>query len=187
MYPHQALCFRPKPPTWNIPTNDEHHRSPPVLSYLYHVVLGIHEVDHLVHTVTEDPGTHCLTTPFLFFPVMPSMLTLPESVASSKFSSGLMHHSLRWVLSAHGTRKPALLHPQNLLCACNGVSPKSCASLGTMPYLATLLTTAPNCQIVSCVPGSCVLRSTIAFCHVHCKVLSVGISVGKMCEKMMNK
>jgi len=99
VYPHRASCFRPKPPTWNIPTNNEHHRSLPALSYLHHVVLGIHEVDHLVHTITEDPGTR--------------------------------------------------------------------VSLGTMPYLATPLTTAPNCQIASRVPGLCVLRSTIAFCHVH--------------------
>jgi len=36
------------------------------LSYLHHVVLGLDEVDRLVHTVTEKLGTRGLTTPFLF-------------------------------------------------------------------------------------------------------------------------
>jgi len=37
--------------------------------------------------------------------------------------------SLRRTLSTHGTRRPALLRPQNLPCACDGVSPESCVSL----------------------------------------------------------
>jgi len=36
------------------------------LSYFHHVVLGLDEVDRLVHTVTEELGTRGLTTPFLF-------------------------------------------------------------------------------------------------------------------------
>jgi len=38
--------------------------------------------------------------------------------------------SLRRTLSAHGTKRPALLRSQNLPCACDGVSPESCVSLG---------------------------------------------------------
>jgi len=37
-----------------------------VTSYLHHVVLGLEEVDRLVHTVTEELGTRGLTTSFLF-------------------------------------------------------------------------------------------------------------------------
>jgi len=36
------------------------------LSYFHHVVLGLDEVDRLVHTVTEELGTGDLTNPFLF-------------------------------------------------------------------------------------------------------------------------
>ena len=36
------------------------------LSYLHHVVLGLGEVDRLIHTVTEELGTRGFTTPFLF-------------------------------------------------------------------------------------------------------------------------
>ena len=36
------------------------------LSYFHHVVLGLDEIDRLVHTVTEELGTRGLTTPFLF-------------------------------------------------------------------------------------------------------------------------
>jgi len=48
------------------------------------------------------------------------------------------------MLSAYSTR-PALLPLQNLPCACDGILPKSCMSLGAMPCLATLLTAAPSC------------------------------------------
>ena len=37
------------------------------LSYYHHVVLGLEEVESLVHTVTEELRTGGLTTPFLFF------------------------------------------------------------------------------------------------------------------------
>ena len=36
------------------------------LSYLHHIVLGLDEVDCLVHIVTEELSTRGLTTPFLF-------------------------------------------------------------------------------------------------------------------------
>src|SRR5712691_2559363 len=36
------------------------------LSYFPHVVLGLDEVDRLVHAVTEELGTRGLTTPFPF-------------------------------------------------------------------------------------------------------------------------
>ncbi len=36
------------------------------LSYYHHIVLGLEEVDSLVHTVTEELSTRGLTTPFLF-------------------------------------------------------------------------------------------------------------------------
>jgi len=65
-----------------------------------------------------------------FFPVLTSTSALPEFVASSKLSSALMCRSLRRTLSAHGTRRPGLLRSQNLPCACDGVSPESCVSLG---------------------------------------------------------
>jgi len=56
------------------------------LSYLHHVVIGLDEVDRLVHTVTEEFGTRGLTKPSLF-PLLPSVSTLPEFVASFKLSS----------------------------------------------------------------------------------------------------
>ena len=37
------------------------------LSYFHHVVLGLDEVDRLVHTVTEELGTRDPTTLFLFY------------------------------------------------------------------------------------------------------------------------
>jgi len=36
------------------------------LSYFHHIVLGLDEVDRLVHTVTEELGTCGLTTAFPF-------------------------------------------------------------------------------------------------------------------------
>jgi len=36
------------------------------LSYFHHIVLGLEEVDRLVHTVTEELATRGLMTPFLF-------------------------------------------------------------------------------------------------------------------------
>ncbi|KAI9507647.1 hypothetical protein F5148DRAFT_1306912 [Russula earlei] len=36
------------------------------LSYQHHVVLGLDDVDRLVHTLTDELGTRGLTTPFLF-------------------------------------------------------------------------------------------------------------------------
>jgi len=37
------------------------------LSYLHDVILGLDEVDRLVHTVTKKLGTRGLETTFLFF------------------------------------------------------------------------------------------------------------------------
>jgi len=53
------------------------------LSYLHHVVLGLDEVDHLVHTITKGLGTCLLTNPFPF-PVFPLTSTLSEFVALLK-------------------------------------------------------------------------------------------------------
>jgi len=105
------------------------------LSYFHHVVIGLDEVDHLVHTVGPSPksSAHVVSRPHSFFPVLPSTSTLPGFVTSSKLSSVLVYRSLRRTLSVHGTRRPALLRLQNLPCACDGVSPGSCASLGAMP------------------------------------------------------
>jgi len=50
------------------------------LSYLRHIVLGLDEIDCLVHTITEF-STCGLTAPFLFFPVLSSKPTLPKFVA----------------------------------------------------------------------------------------------------------
>jgi len=108
------------------------------LSDLHHVVLSLNEVDHPVQTVTEELDTRSLTNR-LHFPVFPSTSTLPEFVASSRLSSVLMCRSLHRTLSAHGTRRPGLLRPQNLPCACDGVSPESCVSLGAMPCEASSL------------------------------------------------
>src|SRR5712691_8890987 len=41
-------------------------------------------------------------------------------------------------------RRPALLRPQNLPCACDGVLPKSCMSLGAMPCKASSLGTCTS-------------------------------------------
>ena len=73
-----------------------------------------------------------VSQPLFFFPVMPSMSTLPEFVASSKRSSVLLCRSLCDRLSAHCTMRSALLCPQNLRCACDRVSLESCVSLGAM-------------------------------------------------------
>jgi len=72
-----------------------------------------------------------------FFPVLPSTSTFPEFITSSKLSSILLCRSLCRTLSAHGTRRPALLRPQNLSCTCDGVSPESCVSLGAISYEAS--------------------------------------------------
>jgi len=130
----RAFAPNPQPwislPTMSITGHSQRAKKYGYLSYLRHVVLGLDEVDdHLVHTVTEELGTCSVTTPFPF-PVLLSTSTLPEFVASSKPSSVVVGHSLRRTLSAHGTRRPALLRPQNLPCTCDGFSPEACVSLG---------------------------------------------------------
>ena len=88
-----ASCFRlariPQPwislPTMSITGHSQWAKKYGYLSYLRHVVLGLDEVDHLVHTVTEELGTCSVTTPFPF-PDLLSTSTLPEFVASSKHS-----------------------------------------------------------------------------------------------------
>jgi hypothetical protein len=104
------------------------------LSYLHFVDLGLDEVYRLVHTVTEGLGTRGLIVSFLFPPVFPPMSTRPKLVSSSKHASVLVSRSLCWTLGAHGTKSPTLLRPQNLLCACDEVSPESCLSLGAMSF-----------------------------------------------------
>jgi len=137
-------AFAPNPQPWtplltmSITGYRQREQEYGCLSYLHHVVLGLDEVDRLVHTVTEKLGTRGLTTPS-FFPVLPSTSTLPEFGASYKLSSVLVGRSLRRTLSAHGTRRPGLLRPQNLPCACDGVSPEFCVSLGAMPCEASSL------------------------------------------------
>ena len=71
--PHQALCFRPKPPTldtviltMSIAGHRQREQEYGCPSYFHHVVLGLDEVDRFVHPVTEGLGTRGLTTPFLF-------------------------------------------------------------------------------------------------------------------------
>jgi len=82
-----------------------------------------------------------VSQPHSFFPVMPSTSTLLEFIASSKLSSILVCRSLHRTLSTHGTRRPALLRPQNLPCACDGVSRESCVSLVAMLCEASSLGT----------------------------------------------
>jgi hypothetical protein len=84
------------------------------LSYLYYAVLGLDEVDRLAHTVTEEVGTRGLTVSLLFLPFIPSVLTRPKFVTSSKHSSVLVCRFLCRTLGAHSTSSPALLCPQNL-------------------------------------------------------------------------
>jgi len=133
----RSCAFAPNPQPWillllmSITGHCQQEQEYGYLSYLYHVILSLDGVNHLVHTVTKGLGTHLLTNPFPF-PVFPPMSTLSEFVALSKLSSILVCHSLHWMLSAHGTRKPALLCPQNLPCACDGVLPEYCISLVPM-------------------------------------------------------
>ncbi len=80
--PHRASCFHLNPQSWILTTSITGHRQREqeygYLSYFHHVVLGLDEVDRLVHTVIEELGTRGLTTPFFF------SSTLPEFVASKK-------------------------------------------------------------------------------------------------------
>jgi hypothetical protein len=70
--PHRGSCFAPNPKFWiplltmSITGHRRRERECGYLSYLHHVVLGLDEVDCLVHTVTEELGTCGLTTPFFF-------------------------------------------------------------------------------------------------------------------------
>jgi len=143
MCPHWTCAFA-QHPTLDTVTNNEHHRSPLVgagfLSYFHHVVLGLDEVD------CHSPRCHrrawhtCSHKPFPF-----SSHDLDINLSGVchliQLPSVLVCHSLCWMLSAHGTRGPALLHPQNLPCACDGVSHESCVSLGAMPCEASSLGT----------------------------------------------
>jgi Domain of unknown function (DUF1708) len=70
--PHRASCFRLDPRPWiplltmNIPGHRQREQEYGCLSYFHHIVLGLDEVDRLVHTVTEELGTRGLKSPFLF-------------------------------------------------------------------------------------------------------------------------
>jgi hypothetical protein len=128
--PPSDLVLPPQTPNLGHPYYNEHHRSPPVgerirlpFLSLYHVRFD--EVDLLVHSVTEELGKR---TPALL-----------EFISSCKLSSVLVCHSLLWTLSAHGTRRPALLLLHKLSCAHDGVSPGSCMSLRIMPCEASSL------------------------------------------------
>jgi hypothetical protein len=131
--PHRASRFPPKPPTLDtlattrITGRLQREKKHGCLSYLRRVVLGFDEVDLLAHSepVTEELGKR---TP-----------TLPEFISSCKLSSVLVRRSLLRTLSAHGARRPSLLLLRKLSCACDGVSPESCTSLGTTPCEASSL------------------------------------------------
>ena len=137
--PSSSLMPSPQPQTlyplltMSITDHRRREREYGSLSYLHHIVIGLHKVHRLVHTVTntKELGTCGLTTLLPFFPVLPLMSTLPELVASFKPFSVLICHSPRRTLSTHGTM-PSLLRPQNLACAHDGVSPGPCMSLGEM-------------------------------------------------------
>jgi len=70
--PHWASCFHLNPQLWiplltmSITGHPQREQECSYLSYFHHVVLGLDEVDRLVHTVTEELGTRGLTTAFLF-------------------------------------------------------------------------------------------------------------------------
>ena len=73
--PSLGLVLSPQPPTVDTLTNNvtmsitghpQREQEYGYLSYFHHVVLGLDEVDCLVHTVTEELGTRGLTTAFLF-------------------------------------------------------------------------------------------------------------------------
>jgi hypothetical protein len=84
-----------------------HEKEYGYLSYNHYVVLSLEQVNSLVCIVTEELGTRGLTVPFLFF-----------SLALDVNSSGVrrpvqalfvpVFRSPRWMLSTHGTRRPAL-------------------------------------------------------------------------------
>ena len=137
--PSSRLMLSPQPQTlyplltMSIADHRRREREYGSLPYLHLIVIGLHKVHRLVHTVTntKELGTCGLTTLLPFFPVLPLMSTLPELVASFKPFSVLICHSPRRTLSTHGTM-PGLLRPQNLACAHDGVSPGPCMSLGRM-------------------------------------------------------
>ena len=85
------------------------------LYYHHHVVLGLEEVQRLVHAVTEQLGTQELRIPFFF-----SSLALDVNsslfVASSKLSSVLLCRSPLRSPNAHDTRRLALLPPELVIC-----------------------------------------------------------------------
>jgi len=126
--PHRASCFRPKPPTLDTLTNNERHR-PTASGSKNTVASHISTTSSLASmrsTVSSTPSPKSsapvVSQPLAFFPVLPSTSALPEFVASYKLSSVLAGRSLRRTLGSHGTRRPGLLHPQNLPCACDGLA-----------------------------------------------------------------
>ena len=71
--PHWASCFHLNPQLWipynvtmSITGHPQREQEYSYLSYFHHVVLGLDEVNCLVHTVTEELSTRGLTTAFLF-------------------------------------------------------------------------------------------------------------------------
>ena len=115
-------------------SNNERHRPPPVGSR----IRAPPRCPLPVHTVTEELDTR-VSQPLSFSPVLPSTSTLPGFVVSI-----LVYHSLRRTLNAHDTRRSTLLCPLNWLRVCDGVSPKSCMSLGVMPCEASSLGTCTS-------------------------------------------
>ena len=106
-------------------------------------MLGLKEVDRLVHTVTEELTIHDLTT-LSSFPAWHLMSTLLEFIASYKLSFVPVYLSLRQTQNGHGTKRPALLLPPSLPCFSAGVSLVFCVFLQAVPFMVSSLGTCTS-------------------------------------------
>jgi len=99
------------------------------LSYHYYVVLGVDEVDRLVHTITEMFGTRGLTIPFLF-----SNLALDANTSGVR---RLIQTFLRTCVSFHALDTERTWHEEARF-AIPAVGRRTChvPSMGSCPSLA---------------------------------------------------
>ena len=83
--PSPGLVLPPQTPILHTLANNEHRRSLPagagLHSYFHHIVLGLDKVGCLAHTLSRS-SIRVVSQPLSFFPVLPSMSTLPEFVIS---------------------------------------------------------------------------------------------------------
>ena len=133
---------------------------------------------HGVVSLVSEPSTHTSLT---------SSLSCHRLLLPCQSSLVSCRHLISQSLSSHRSSPPHQTVITSLLVSC-------CLLVGRLSppcRLDVISSSVSRCRLVGgrfLLVGHCWLVGlSLVSGWLHCKVLSVGISVGKMCEKMMNK